>query len=169
MIEDREKDSRWNPTIIAALIGAIATIVATALTVLVNRPNNPPVEKPQTPAEKPAQATSSEKTPQVSPAVVDKPQAPAASLPKVTELRGDYIARAAAGTYHLKINNNGTYLMSAPSTQGSIRGSVSTSGSHVVLVPQATPTQVGRYVLGADGSLTSADDGAEQLVFTRAR
>lgn len=167
MGDDQNKESRWHPAVVAALISAIATVVATSLTVFVTSRNTATVEKPQiegsphaSSTEKPAQANDS-RTPAA------KPQTSAASLPKATNLRGYYSAGSAAGTYHLKINNNGSYVMSAPGPGGSIQGSVSASGNYVVLASQGGQTS--RYVLGNDGSLTSTDGAAERLVFTKSK
>lgn len=164
MGDDQNKESKWHPTVVAALIGAIAAVVTTSLTVFVSSRNTETVRKPQ--IEKSPQASSTEKPAQAndSRTPAGKPQISAASSPKATNLRGYYNADSLTGRYHLKINNNGSYVMNAPGVSGSIKGSVSASGDYVVLASQGG--QISRYVLGNDGSLTSTDDAAERLVFT---
>jgi hypothetical protein len=159
MGDDQNKESKWHPTVVAALIGAIATVVATSLTVFVSSRNT--VENLQ--IEESPQASSTEK-----PAQGNDARTPAAaSWAKATNLRGYYSADSVAGTYHLKINNNGSYVMSAPGVSGSIRGSVSVSGNYVVLASRRG--QISHYVLGNDGSLTSPAGAGERLVFTKAK
>jgi hypothetical protein len=152
MADDHDKNKGWHPTVVAALIGAAATIATTLVVTLVPREDAPQTsDRLRAVAEEPREPSQTVEKPSAVNTPLAETRTDARKSPDVTQLRGSYTAQTPAGTVHLSISNRGTYQMSVPRARDAksraIEGTVSTSGGYIVLESEGTKRL---YSLGAD-------------------
>ncbi|MGH8773309.1 MAG: hypothetical protein ACREV2_19350 [Burkholderiales bacterium] len=107
MADDHEKNKGWHPTVVAAIIGALATIATTLIVTLVPREDAPQTsERPRAVAEKPRELSQTVEKSSAVNAPLAETRTAARKSPDVTQLRGSYSAQTPAGTVHLSISNS---------------------------------------------------------------